>query len=172
MSYLTTDGVRKAVTHVIEIAAQDKGPAVAIVVVRADHAIVDVCSMDGVRPSEWKIAECAARTAMHEECYTLDLENEGRKPDSCSPSFFTTQAGGVVLRAGKDGAVVGAVGVSGRESHCVKDTLRAQNHELALMCGEAIPNCYPVDDHKEYLAMTCKGAEGRQPIIKGDWEVT
>jgi glc operon protein GlcG len=116
---LTLDGARQVIAQATTYAKANNAPGGAIAVVDASGLLISVERLDGTFPAAPNISIGKARTAVLFRKPTRDLENainKGRVTMTTLPDVtpFTPLQGGVPIVI--DGAVVGAVGVSGAAS--------------------------------------------------------
>src|SRR5512134_3135248 len=116
---LTLEGARQVVVEATAYARAHNAPGGAIAVVDAAGVLVGLERLDGTFPAASNISIGKARTAALFRKATRDFEtlvNQGRYTMTTLPDVtpFTPLQGGVPIVV--DGAVVGAVGVSGAAS--------------------------------------------------------
>ena len=98
-----------------------------------------------------------ARTALYWGRATMLIEEiHVRDLGACTPPWFSPIAGGVILRGGLFGDIVGAIGVDGREPMGSNNDPLPENHEIALQCAEKISGCAPIDYQSDYLQLLLK----------------
>jgi len=110
---------------ILERAAKDGGKPVAVAVVDDRGDLVVFARQDGVAHRSVRIAQDKAYTSALQESSTRDFVASLKKAERPIAAFadprYVGLAGGVLLEGG--GALVGAVGVSGRSAD--------EDHELA-----------------------------------------
>lgn len=130
---LTLEGARAVVAAALEYAKAHDAPGGAIAVVDDGGSIVAIERLDGTFPAAPNISIGKARTAAYFKRATRGIEdtiNKGRVTMTTLPdvTYFTPLAGGVPLTV--NGAVIGAVGVSGAAS-------AQQDDEIAQAAADA-----------------------------------
>ena len=138
---------RTVIEQIKKFVVEDGGDPVAIAIVGSDGGLIAFEAMDRVFPISRELAIKKAETALKSGCSTLKWEKEGGLDcRNFGDSGFTCFGGGVPIirpywfgqRSGSRYLVLGAVGVSGRNSHKGKEDTTAQDHELARFGDEAI----------------------------------
>jgi glc operon protein GlcG len=130
---LTLEGARAVIAAALDYANTHEAPGGAIAVVDDGGSIVALERLDGTFPAAPDISVGKARTAAYFKRATRVIEdtiNKGRVTMTTLPevTFFTPLAGGVPLTL--NGAVIGAVGVSGAAS-------AQQDDEIAQAAADA-----------------------------------
>lgn len=130
---LTLDGARRVIDHATAYARTHQAPGGAIAVVDAAGVLVALERLDGTFPAAPGISIGKARTAALFRKPTRDFENivnKGRYTMTTLPDVtpFTPLQGGVPILV--EGAVLGAVGVSGAAS-------AQQDDEIAQAAADA-----------------------------------
>ena len=135
---LSADDARRAIAAV-RAAAERKGTSVVVAVADANGELLALLRMDGAAAAEVAPAIAKAYTAARLERTTRALRTAARHPQTgfdlagfCDPRIVA-EAGGVMVE--HEGAVVGAVGVSGETPDT--DEALAEAGALAIKTAQA-----------------------------------
>jgi len=126
----------RIIREIERVAVENSDQPVAIAVMGHDFGLIAFWAMDSVLPISRKLAIQKAYTALVGSRDTLYWERQEKEGKLVGRNFvdpdFTCFGGGIVILENRpDGQIVGAIGVSGRNSSRVNEDEPPQDHELA-----------------------------------------
>ena len=145
--------VFRAARKTLQKAAEDGGPPIGIAVMGAEGNIILAIASDVVSKVNDHYTAMIAKTALHCERHTKELDQTVLSFGACTPWFYTPKPGGVIFRTGKDGHIAGAVAVtSDREDCCYGNGKIGGNHDLAIVFADSLGDpFYAISDLDKYL---------------------
>jgi len=142
ISNLSLQEAVEIIKKIESVAVEHEYLPVAIAVIGSDQGLIAFRAMDHVFPVSRKLAIKKAWTALMGACDTLYWQRQEEQGKLVGRNFanpdFTCFGGGVVIMDSRlSGSIIGAIGVSGRNSSRVDEDEPPQDHELACIGLEA-----------------------------------